>query len=144
MAASTNSGNAILNLFLRGVAVDPPTRVWLSLHTADPGGTGANEVSTAAWPAYERQDPADGEAIATGFAAADAKATANAKQMLFARHDGAAPVTCGWAAIWDAQTGGNCLLTGRFVDGNGDPATRTFNPDDEAVIYPGEAIFGVD
>lgn len=144
MAATTHSGNAILDMLLRGVAYVPPTRVWLSLHTDDPGNTGADEVSTAAWPAYQRQDPAQGDAIATGFAAATGKATANAKQMLFARHDGAAPVSCGWAAIWDAQTGGNCLLSGRLVDSNGDPTTRTFNPDDEVVIYPGEATFEVE
>lgn len=140
---STHAGNKTLDLWFRGVAATPPARVYLSLHTDDPGLVGANEVSTVDWPAYARQDPAQGAAIATGFSAAAAKAMTNAKQMLFPRHDGAAPITCGWAALWDAATGGDCIAKARLVDSSGNPASKTFNPDDEAVIYPGEFLIGV-
>lgn len=132
MPASTYSGNALLNLLLRGVAFAAPSRVYVSLHIADPGLTGSNEVSTGAWPAYARQDPAAAAAVSTGFSAASAKATANAKQMLYAANTGASPVTITHFAIWDAATGGNCLLTGPLT------ASKIIAPTDECVIHVGE------
>ncbi len=144
MPASTTAANNLLNLCLRGVAWTPPSRVWVSLHTADPGNDGASEVSTGDWPAYERQDPAGGDAIATGFDAADAKAIQLAKQILFPRHDGTDPVSIGWVGIWDAATGGNLLLTGYLQDPAGDPVVTAFNPNDEPVLYPDEMVFEVD
>lgn len=138
MTTSTYAGNAILNLLLRGVAFTAPSRVYVSLHTGDPGATGANEVSTAAWPSYERQDPAQGAAIASGFDAAASKATQNAKQMLFPANDGASEVTVTHFGIWDAETGGNFL--------HGDPltASKTYFPADEAVINIGQLDIGVE
>lgn len=94
MPASTYAANALLNLFLRGVALAAPARVYVSLHTGNPGNTGAAEVTTAAWPAYARNDAAQGGAVATGFSAAASKATKNALDLLYAPHDGAAPITC--------------------------------------------------
>jgi len=141
VTATTFTGNKLLDLLLRGVAWTPPSRVWVSLHTADPGRTGANEVSTVAWPAYARQDPAAGAAIGTGFAGAANRETSNAKQILFPRHDGTNPITIGWITVWDAATGGNALLSGHFVDPDDvdkTPITKTFHRNDEAVIYPGE------
>lgn len=138
MGFSTYSANKILDLLLRGVEFTPPTRVYVALHTADPGNTGASEVSTADWPSYVRQDPAGGAAIDTGFDAGANKHSENAKQMLFPRHDGASPVTIAYASLWDAETGGNCLLTAQLVDSEGDTTTKTVNPDDEAVIYADE------
>lgn len=143
MPASTSTGNAILNFYLRGVDATLPARVWLSLHTADPGGNGANEVSTDDWPNYARQDPAAGAAIATGFAAAANKLTVNAKQMDFARHTGEAGVTIGYVCIWSDEEGGTPSLTGQLVDSEGEPTTKTILPGDECVIYAGEAMFGV-
>lgn len=130
MSASTYLANTVIDAFLRGVAPTVPARVYVSLHTADPGNTGANEVSTAAWPSYTRQDPAAAAAIDTGFSAASGKATANLKDMLWSANDGAGSVTVTHFAIWDAATGGNCLFVGAL------DASRTFNVDDEAVIHP--------
>lgn len=132
MPATTYSGNILLNLLLRGVAFAAPARVYVSLHTADPGQTGASEVTTGAWPAYARQDPAAAAAVGTGFTAANAKATENAKQILYAANTGASPVTVTHFAIWDAATGGNCLLTGSLT------ASKTIAPTDECVIHIGE------
>lgn len=131
MTTSTYAANAILDLFLRGVAVTPPTRVFISLHTGDPGANGANEVTNVAWPAYARQDAAQGAAIATGFAAAAAKATANAKQLLYPANDGAAQVVVTHFGIWDALTGGN------FIHGDPLDAAKTYFPSDEGVIHAG-------
>lgn len=133
MPASTYAGNIILNHFLRGVAAAPPARVYVSLHTDDPGLTGANEVTTDQWPAYVRKDPAAGAAIASGFDAPANKATANAKEMLWnAAMDGPAPITVTHFAIWDAAVGGNCIWPGELI------APRTLMPTDECVIHPGE------
>jgi len=128
VAASSYAGNKILDLLLRGVAFSAPSRVWISLHTADPALTGANEVSLVAWPAYARQDPAGGEAAATGFSPADAKTTRNALWIAFPAIDGASPVTVTHFAIWDAATAGNCLLVGVLK------LPITYLPTDEAVI----------
>lgn len=133
MPASTYAGNKILDLILRGVAFTPPTRVYVSLHTADPGNAGANEITLAAWPAYVRRDPAQGSAIASGFSAAAGKATSNAKDILWDdAMDGAASITVTHWAVWDAATGGNCLNSGTLT------ANKILAPTDECVIHPGE------
>lgn len=144
MSASTYLGNALLNETLRGVNFVPPSRVYISLHTDDPGLNGANEVSAVDWPSYARQDPAGGGAVASGFAAPSGKATANALQMLFPRHDGASPVTIGYVGVWDAATSGNFLKKGRLVDASVTPTTKLIAADDEVVIKAGEAVFAID
>lgn len=137
MPASTYSGNKILDLLVRGVAFAAPTRVWVSLHTADPGLTGANEVTTAAWPNYARQDPAGGGAVGNGFTAAAGKALENVSLLLYAINTGAGTVTVTHFAIWDAAIGGNCLITGALA------AAKSIFPTDECVIRPGELDLSV-
>lgn len=132
MPASTYLGNKVLDLVLRGVAFTAPTRVYVSLHTADPGVTGANEVDTVNWPAYVRQDPAAAAAIATGFGAASSKTTENAKELLFPAHDGATNVDVTHLAIWDAESNGNCLLITPLS------TTKIIQPTDEVVIKIGD------
>ena len=138
MPVSTYAGNKLLDLMLRGVAFTAPARVYVSLHTADPGLTGASEVSTGAWPAYVRKDPADGAAVASGFDAADAKATENAKDILWPAMDGAGDVTVTHFAIWDATTAGNCLWGGEL------DAPRVMSPTDEVVFRIGQLDLLVD
>ncbi|MRX32808.1 hypothetical protein [Aminobacter sp. MDW-2] len=138
MPASTYLGNALINHILRGVAFATPARVYVSLHIGDPGLTGANEVGAVAWPAYARIDPALGAAIASGFDAAAAKVTANAKQMLWLAMDGPAPINVTHWAIWDADVGGNCLIGGPLK------FPKTLEPTDECVIHIGELDVGVD
>lgn len=131
MPASTFAGNKLLDLLCRGVAWAAPTRVYVSLHTANPGNTGASEVSTGAWPAYVRKDAADGGAVGTGFTAAASKTTANAKELLWPAMDGGANITVTHFALWDAATGGNCLASGPMT------APKTLGPTDELVAHPG-------
>lgn len=131
MTTSTYAANALLNLLFRGVAFTAPARVYVSLHTADPGANGANEVSTGAWPAYARQDPAQGAAVASGFDAAASKATQNAKQMLFPANNGAGAVTITHFGIWDAATGGN------FLHGDALTASKSYAVADEPVVNIG-------
>lgn len=138
MPASTYVGNAILNHFLRGVAAAAPARVFVSLHTADPGNAGANEVSTASWPAYVRRDAALGGAVASGFSAASGKASENLLELLFPPHNGAAPVTVTHFGLWDAATGGNLLWRGALT------ASKTLNPTDECIMHSGDLDLWVD
>lgn len=108
-SASTYLANNLLNAALRGVAFPLPANVYISLHTADPTPDGGGEVTTGAWPAYVRRDAADGGAIATGFSAAAAGESKNAKQILFPGMDGASSVAVSHWALYDAATGGNMI-----------------------------------
>ncbi|MFC3074914.1 phage tail fiber protein [Shinella pollutisoli] len=136
MGLSTYAANALIDLFTRGVAVTPPDRVYISLHTG-PSDDGANEVVVGLWPSYARVDLAQGGAIATGFSAADAKATENLKQLLFPAYDGSDPLVISHFAIWDAPIGGNAIWCGGLL------ADKNLLPTDECVIYPGDIDLSV-
>jgi len=133
MPASNHLGNAILEASLRGGAWPAPARVFVSLHTGDPGNDGANEVTAEQWPSYARKDPAGGDVVTSGFAAANAKSTTNAKEILWAEDmDGPAQITVSHFAIWDAQANGNCLFVGSLY------AAKTLAPTDECVVHVGD------
>ena len=53
MAFLTTVANSILNELLRAEAITPAASLMIGLHTADPGTTGANEVSSTG--GYARQ-----------------------------------------------------------------------------------------
>ncbi len=137
MPLSTFAGNGMINLLTRGVAFTPPTRVFVSLHTANPGNTGASEVTTTQWPSYVRADASQGGNVADGFSASTTKLTANLLELLFANYDGAGTLTVTHFALWSAQTGGNCLWTGALV------ANKALLTGDECVIYPGDLDLSV-
>ena len=132
MPASTYLGNMVLNSLLRGVAFTVPARVYISLHTADPGLTGVNEVTIGAWPAYTREDPANGGAVGGGFSAPASKATENAQLILWPAQNGAGNITITHIGIWDAATGGN------FLHGQALSASRIVQPTDEFVFNVGQ------
>ena len=52
MPFTTATAQKILNKILRGIDFDHPVSLLVSLHTADPGETGANEIANGG---YERQ-----------------------------------------------------------------------------------------
>jgi hypothetical protein len=132
MPASTYLGNMVLEAALRGGSFVTPSRVYVSLHTADPGPTGLNEVTTVAWPGYARKDPAQGAAIDTGFDPANNKTTQNTSVINFGGNDGTGDVTITHAAVWDAPTAGNMLVYGPLV------SVKVFGPADEALIKIGK------
>jgi hypothetical protein len=127
-AASDYLENALANAVLRGVAFTSPTKTYISLHTASPGDTGANEVSLAAFPAYLRKDAALGAAQSAAWTAASGGQSKNALQLIYAVFDGASPITITHFGVWDALTAGNSLLNGALA------ASRTLNPGDVFVI----------
>ena len=107
----------IIETTLRGAAFPVPAGVYLALGTADitDGNVTANEVQTAAWPAYARQDAAAGAAIATGWTAAADGVSTNTKVLTYAANNGAASVTVTHIGIYDAATGGNLLYHAPLV-----------------------------
>lgn len=130
-AASNYTENNVINALLRGVAFPLPAKGFLSLHTANPGEAGGNEVSTAAWPSYVRKDAANGGAIATGWGAPADGLSTNAQQILYPSHNGASAVTITHWAIYDAVTGGNMLT---YAPLN---TARTLQPGDVFVFDAG-------
>lgn len=110
--------NNVLNATLKGVAFPIPSNVYIGLFTAAPysgsppvtEGTPGNEVLTANWPAYARQDAGQGGGISSGWTAPSAGGVStNAKSILFPANNGAGPITITHIALFDALTAGNCL-----------------------------------
>src|SRR5579871_4513941 len=96
-AKSTYLRNAIYNAIFRNTGFTGPATVYLSLHTADPGLTGANEV---AGNAYART------AIAMGAPSGGSGSNA---ALVFP-----APTPANWGTVthigfWDAASNGNFL-----------------------------------
>jgi len=81
MTASIYAGNKILDALLRGQPFNAPKQLYMSLHTAEPGETGANEVSVQQWPSYSRSDLSGGTSLSEAFLAPSGKQTRNAKQL---------------------------------------------------------------
>lgn len=90
----------MLNKVLRNVDFTYPA-VFASLHTADPGETGASEVTNAGGSTYARQ-------TAT-FAAAVAGACASSADLIFANMP---TVTVAFLGLWSASTAGDALWFG--------------------------------
>lgn len=110
---------AILNHFFRAQAFTPPTAIYVSLHTADPGDTGGNEVTGGG---YARQ--------AVTFNAASGGTIANAASITW-------NATANWGtvthfAVWDAATAGNMLASGALS------ASKTVNANDSLTIGAGQ------
>ncbi|HJV52788.1 MAG TPA: hypothetical protein VJ652_15075 [Noviherbaspirillum sp.] len=137
MGASNYTRNNVLNALLRGVTFPLPTGTYVALHTADPGFTGASEVSTTDWPAYVRRKAEGTGAIGSGWTASTAGSSTNTNQLTYPGQDGASSVTITHYAIWDALSGGNCLDSGQLKDINGNVATRTLSPGDVFVFDVG-------
>lgn len=88
----------IIDHALRGEAWTPPAALYMSLHTANPGGTGTDEASGAS---YARQP--------LTLAAAVARASANVGVIDFT---GMPSTTITAVGIWDSVSGGNFLWGG--------------------------------
>lgn len=116
MPASTFTIDNILNALIRGQAFTAPAALWISLHTASPGGTGANEVTLAQFPSYVRRDSLQGDTKANAWAAADGQGISwNQKQLIYPVFDGASAITITHFGIWDASTAGTFLSYGALT-----------------------------
>ena len=109
-AASNFLENAVIESTLRGAAFPTITKIYVALHTNDPTDAGGNEVTSALWPSYARQDAAKGGSISSGWTAAADGVSKNALQLIFPVFDGAADLTVTHISLYDAATGGNMLV----------------------------------
>ena len=121
MGASTYTRNNVLNAILRGTTLPLQSGTFISLHTADPGLSGANEVSTGDWPAYVRRSAEVVGAIGSGWTESIAGQSKNAKQVTMPKFDGTS-VTSTHFGVWDAITGGNMIASGEL----GAPVTLAY------------------
>lgn len=123
-AASEYTRVNLLKALLQGVAFPLPTHTYISLHTADPGATGANEVIVANWPGYVRRNAEGTGAMGTGWTAPAGDISKNANQVTFPSMDGGANVTITHWGLWDNGNGGNYLTGGALA------TARTLQPGD--------------
>lgn len=118
MPKSSYLRDNVLNHMIRNQAFTPPATVYLSMHTADPGITGASEVVGGG---YARQP--------VTFGAASGGVIASNADVNFANMPAVA-VTHG--GLWTAQTGGNFLYPA-------DVADRTLQSGDTLTVPAGQA-----
>lgn len=97
--------NEILDHILGGADYTRPATVYISLHTADPGETGASEATGSG---YARKDVTNN---ATNFPAAASGAKANGTAITFAAATGnwSSSANMTHFGIWDASSAGNFL-----------------------------------
>ncbi len=98
MALGTTYGNNLLKLIFKQTNWTAPTQVLLSLHTASPGTTGANEVADVN---YARQD------ITASMGTPASKSVSNTSAVTFPQ--AAAGYTVTHWGLWDQS--------GTFIDG---------------------------
>lgn len=124
---STAQLDAVLKALAQNITYPtPPATIYVSLHTADPGQTGASEVTTSAgsgWVGYARVSATTGTsgtgagAIFGGGATAGAaptgtttRAISNSAALTFPASGGTSgTVTVTHFGLWDASTSGNWL-----------------------------------
>lgn len=116
MSASNYLEDKVLDHCLKGTSFTQPTNIYVSLHSADPGETGANEI-TAGANSYARQ-------LATSsFAAASGGSKVSNADLTWLDMPA---VTVTHFAIWDALTVGNCLFSGALGASKTTQAGDTF------------------
>jgi hypothetical protein len=100
MALSAYLRDKLLDHYLKGTAFSQPTNLYASLHTADPGTTGAAEVTGGS---YARV------LVNTSWAAASGGSKASNVNVDFT---GMPVATVTYAGVWDTVSGGNFLVGG--------------------------------
>jgi hypothetical protein len=116
MSASRHTIENILNALMRDGTFTAPTELWVSLHTADPGETGSDEVTTVAWPSYERRDSLQGDTKNNAWSEPDVEGkSSNQKQLIFPVFNGPSNVTVTHFGIWNAATAGTFLTAGALL-----------------------------
>lgn len=106
MSLSNNAENLALIWLFTDTAVTRPTSWYVSLHTDDPGETGANEVVVGTDADYVRKS--------TTFTDATTGTCNNESAMTWTVASGSAGYTIRWVGVWDASTSGNFLGGGEL------------------------------
>lgn len=113
---STYAANKILDHILGVASWTMPTNVYVSLHTADPGLTGANEVGASWYTTGGRKQPT------SGWNAATTSGATNNGNITFPTVSGSS-VTVTHVGIWDSATVG----AGNFLLGIALPSSKLFS-----------------
>jgi hypothetical protein len=124
MSISDYYENKILDHMLRGTAFTPPSTVYVSLHTADPGETGANELTGGG---YSRKP--------VTFNAPSGGSMTNSADIDFPNMPAA---TITHVGLWDAASAGNFLWGGALT------ASKTTNAGDTFRIPAGQLTVSLD
>jgi len=99
MAKAPALSNAILDHIVGNATWTSPAPVHISLHTGNPGTTGANEASSASTSNYARV-----EAAASDWGSAAAGAIANSAAITFPEGGNDQEIT--HFGVWDSASGG--------------------------------------
>jgi len=111
---------ALGNAVLRNISYTSPAKVYLSLHTSDPGETGANEITAGDYARQEIAFSAPTDGVFPN--------TANIDFPVSSKDHG----TITHFAVWDASIAGNLLVYGELT------ASRTYNIDQFLRVVAGE------
>lgn len=122
MPSSTYLGNKLLDHVFKVASFTVPTNLYVSLHSADPGLTGANELAAA--NGYARVNH-------NTWATAASKATSNSGSVTFGPATGSAWSAATHFGIWDASSAGN------FIAGGALTASKTIGVGDTGVFADG-------
>ena len=123
MTMSAYLRDKINDHWCKGASYTPPTNLYASLHTADPGTTGANEVAGGS---YARQ-------LCNSWNASSGGNKTNSADILFS---GMPAATVTHVGLWDASSGVN------FLDGGALGSSRTLQAGDALRIAAGQATVG--
>lgn len=93
--------NALVSAEVRAISYTGPAVLYMSLHTADPGSSGASELSGGS---YTRQQ--------VSFSAPSGGTASNAATLSFT---GLPAATITHASLWDALTSGNFRQSGALA-----------------------------
>lgn len=102
-----------------------PTTLYYSLHSADPGDTGASELGATGSYARAQLNPDTNNSTHTNYnddtTSGQATVVTNKLDITFptatANWNSGSPIT--YWAVWDASTSGNCLWSGTIAGGTG-------------------------
>jgi hypothetical protein len=127
MSLSNYLENKLLDHVFHNTSYTSPTTVYVSLHSADPGETGASELAVA--NGYARQSCA--------FSAASGGATENSGTVTFT-NTGSAWSAATHFGVWDASSSGN------FLGGGSLAASKTVGANDTATFAAGDLDVSLD
>ena len=125
---------ALLNEVFRTSVFTKPTKLWISLHAADPtdAGTASTEITGNGYARADAGAPADAAWTLANAPGGDGRQVVNASAIAFPVPtgnwvSGSGGTTVTHFGIWDAATGGNMLFSGALgtsravVNGDGAP-----------------------
>jgi hypothetical protein len=146
MSISNFLENALIDHILRGRAYTAPTQVYVSLHSADPTDTGANELTTA--NGYGTR-PGGGATLYSAWKGTNNEVTnvasagtggqsANQNVITFPTCTGSAWVQATHFGLWDAATAGN------FLGGGALTTPKTVQVGDTASFAANQLTFTLD